>query len=300
MTTAAAAVRLARIRSPLLPRWRPGRVLLVFGLGLLLFICWVFGATGLQHDRAQRDLRVRFDAALQAAPRGATITSTDGEPTVLPAHDWRDPVALLQIPALEIAEVVVEGTRNADLTHGPGHLRASVMPGEVGNAIIMGRRTTYGAPFRHLDDLALDAPIRVSTEAGTFVYAVTGVRVADLESLGDLAVTEGSRLTLLTSTPDYAPSGLLVVEAELVGDAVPASRARPVGVDTDESGLTGEPIAVVALVGTLQLLLVSAVAVSWMWKRWSRRSTWLLATPVVAVTTLLTFESLQRLLPATL
>jgi sortase A len=42
---------------------------------------------------------------------------------------------------------VVEGTASSDLLDGPGHLRSTVLPGQVGTSVVMGRAKTYGAPF---------------------------------------------------------------------------------------------------------------------------------------------------------
>src|SRR5579862_7493409 len=57
------------------------------------------------------------------------------------------PVALLQIPALHLRTVVLEGTSSEVLTTGPGHLRDTVLPGQVGTSVVFGRAATYGGPF---------------------------------------------------------------------------------------------------------------------------------------------------------
>ena len=43
--------------------------------------------------------------------------------------------------------VIVEGTGTEDLKRGPGHYPGTAMPGQVGNFVVAGHRTTYGAPF---------------------------------------------------------------------------------------------------------------------------------------------------------
>ena len=59
-----------------------------------------------------------------------------------------EPVALLSIPRLGISQVVVEGTASGDTLAGPGHLRDTVLPGQVGTSVVYGRAATYGAPVR--------------------------------------------------------------------------------------------------------------------------------------------------------
>ena len=42
-------------------------------------------------------------------------------------------VAVLDIPAIHLHQVVVEGTSAADLMNGPGHMPHTAIPGTVGN-----------------------------------------------------------------------------------------------------------------------------------------------------------------------
>ena len=64
-----------------------------------------------------------------------------------------DSIARIEIPAIGVSEYVVEGTDTGDLRKGPGHYPDTPLPGERGTAAIAGHRTTYGAPFRNIDDL---------------------------------------------------------------------------------------------------------------------------------------------------
>lgn len=57
-----------------------------------------------------------------------------------------EPVALLEIPALHLREVVREGTTAGDLARGAGHRRDTTLPGQAGVSVIMGRQATYGGP----------------------------------------------------------------------------------------------------------------------------------------------------------
>src|SRR5688500_2102709 len=59
----------------------------------------------------------------------------------------------LEIPALDLDTIVVEGTTPAALRAGAGHYPKTALPGEVGNVAIAGHRTTYGRPFNRMDDL---------------------------------------------------------------------------------------------------------------------------------------------------
>ena len=60
--------------------------------------------------------------------------------------------AIGRIGAEEIGldTVVVQGTDTASLRIGPGHFPETTLPGQDGTVAIAGHRTTYGAPFRHV------------------------------------------------------------------------------------------------------------------------------------------------------
>ena len=61
--------------------------------------------------------------------------------------------AYLSIPSLDLEAVVFEGVSGESLRKGPGHMPWTPLPGQPGNAVISGHRTTYGRPFFNLDQL---------------------------------------------------------------------------------------------------------------------------------------------------
>ena len=65
-----------------------------------------------------------------------------------------DPLARIEIPKIGVDKIVVAGVALSDLRKGPGHYPNSALPGQIGNAAIAGHRTTYGAPFFRVDELA--------------------------------------------------------------------------------------------------------------------------------------------------
>ncbi|MEI7479738.1 MAG: class E sortase, partial [Actinomycetes bacterium] len=62
-------------------------------------------------------------------------------------------IGRLVIPSIGVHETVIEGTDLQQLTFGPGHVRGTARPGEAGNAVIAGHRTTWGRPFARLNEL---------------------------------------------------------------------------------------------------------------------------------------------------
>ncbi len=154
-------------------------------------------------------------------------TGDDGE--VIPAEplvlkvesppDLGAAFALIRIPKLERLEEgwnVVEGVRLGDLRNGAGHMPNTVLPGQPGNAVISGHRTTYGEPFRNLDALDPGDRIEVETALGTHIYAVRETRVVKPTDVWVAEPREGAWLTLTTCHPEFSARERFVVFAELV------------------------------------------------------------------------------------
>jgi len=88
------------------------------------------------------------------------------------------PVALLEVPVLHLHEVVGEGTSSDVLMSGPGHLRSTVLPGQAGTSVILGRAAAYGGPFGNLGHVPVGSRITTTTGAGTVTFKVIDVREA--------------------------------------------------------------------------------------------------------------------------
>jgi sortase A len=59
----------------------------------------------------------------------------------------------IQIPAIGLDAPFIEGIRISTLDYGPGHWPGTAMPGELGNVVVAGHRTSHNADFRNLDQL---------------------------------------------------------------------------------------------------------------------------------------------------
>ena len=81
------------------------------------------------------------------------------------------------MPAIGVNDVFVQGTDAGDLSKGPGHYPATPLPGERGTVAIAGHRTTYGAPFRHIDGLHPGDRIELRMPYGRFTYSVERTKI---------------------------------------------------------------------------------------------------------------------------
>ena len=135
-------------------------------------------------------------------------------------------VGRIRIPRIGINFVVVKGTSGADLRSGPGIFPETPFPGVAGTTAIAGHRTTYLAPFRHIDRLHAGNRILLKMPYARFTYTVTGKRVvAPTNVRAAIAEVGYSRLVLSACTPLFSAAKRLLVFARLTATA-PLADAR--------------------------------------------------------------------------
>ncbi len=207
---------------------------LVIGVALLadgiLTIVWQEPITALQqsHDQAAlrtdlQDLQRTLAAAPKVARESAAARMRRQALTLLRAKR-PDGSALgsVDIPRIGLKTVFVESTVHNALKKGPGHYRGTVLPGLYGTVGLAGHRTTYGAPFRRVDELSPGSRIILRMPYGRFTYKVTGSRITTPGNASALVSHAGSRRLVLTAChPLYSAAKRIVVSARLVS-ATPA------------------------------------------------------------------------------
>lgn len=199
----------------------PGWVLKIVGKTLLgaaaimgAYILWLLWGTGLYYGQQQDDLRgeleVRIDAAAAAEPE-------EEPPPQLPGQAY----AIMNIPDIDLSEVVVEGITKEALKKGPGHYPKSADPWDgTGKVAIAGHRTTYGAPFWDLDKLRAGDQIQLQTEEGVFEYVVSRTRIVAPTTTEVTLPTTRPTLILTTCNPKFSAAERLIVFADLVTPTV--------------------------------------------------------------------------------
>jgi sortase A len=124
-------------------------------------------------------------------------------------------IAELRIPRIGVRAVVVRGTAPAHLRDGPGLLDGAPLPGQGGTTAIAGHRTTYGAPFRHLDALRRGDTISLRLPYGIFRYSVEGRRIVAPGDLSVLRRVGHDRVVLSACHPLFSAAQRIVVLARL-------------------------------------------------------------------------------------
>jgi LPXTG-site transpeptidase (sortase) family protein len=137
-----------------------------------------------------------------------------------------DAAFVLQIPALGVNEVVVEGASASELRGGPGRRLDSVQPGDSGNTVIQGHKTRFGGPFGQLNDLKGGNSIYLRSRSGEVtVYKVAKVRTVGSDQVKYLEFEGPNRLTLVSSAGGPLDGSRVVVTA--AADDLSVSNENP-------------------------------------------------------------------------
>jgi sortase A len=129
-------------------------------------------------------------------------------------------IGRIEIDAIALDTVVVQGTDTASLQKGPGHYPETAFPGQGSTIGIAGHRTTYLAPFRRINEIEKGDEVVLEMPYGTFTYEVEGDQVVDpyqVEIVDDVGY---ERLVLTACHPLYSAAQRWAVFARL-SDAEP-------------------------------------------------------------------------------
>jgi sortase A len=273
---------------------RRSRVLgvLIFGLGvlILLLLGYIYLFTPLSAGRAQHALLQEITAdQLKSYSLAQGKTPPEGSP-----------VAVLEIPALHLIDAVVQGTDAQDLRTGPGHMPTTALPGEPGNAVIAGRRATFGAPFGAIGSLKRGQVITVIDGLGVYHYDVTAVVSAEGGRHDVVTETKSNRLTLVTAASGFFPHGRLAVIAALVGKPLADTVEPHFDVSSAELGLASDPASGALAVFWCLVFFALLSLAAWLVRHWDQPVVvYVLAVPVLLLVALFACESIIGFLPAT-
>jgi len=128
-----------------------------------------------------------------------------------------DALGRIEAPGMDGLNLVfVQGTDASSLELGPGHYPETAMPGQGKTVAIAGHRTTYLAPFRHIDSMKPGDKITLKMPYGTFIYSVQKSEIVDPSDVGIIHNTGYERLVLSACHPLYSASQRYIVYARLV------------------------------------------------------------------------------------
>jgi sortase A len=143
----------------------------------------------------------------------------------------------IRIPRMGVNMIFVNGTDHETLKKGPGRDLRTFMPGENRLVYIAGHRTTYLAPFSHIDSLRRGDRVTLEVPYGTFIYSVTRHRIVVSTDLSVLRSPRHELLELQACHPRFFASHRYIAYARLIRvEPRGAMPYEPPAVGTQASG----------------------------------------------------------------
>jgi sortase A len=190
----------------------------------LLVWQWMDPFTGLYTKWKQHQLASQYDRRANAYRPAQSAASLAAERRVIARearlyrlHTHRgEAIGRIRIPRLGLNMVVVDGTDHASLQQGPGRYLGSFMPGEDRLVYIAGHRTTYLAPFSHIDELRKGDSVTLEVPYATFTYRISGHRIVASTDVRVLRSPRHERLILQACHPRFFASHRYLQYGQLV------------------------------------------------------------------------------------
>jgi sortase A len=166
-----------------------------------------------QYEQVVRDFdSARLDgASLAAAQREIAAEARRYRRRAKVGHA----IGRIKIPRLGLNMILVDGTDHDSLKKGPGRDVRSYMPGQNRLVYIAGHRTTYLAPFAHIERLRRGDPVTLQMPYATFQYRVTRHRVVPSDDLAVLRSPRHELLELQACHPRFFATHRYIVYARL-------------------------------------------------------------------------------------
>jgi sortase A len=159
------------------------------GLNIVLFLHHS-STVGKSLVEADQHAIARAQSSGQCVAASSTTTTTSGTTTGPPVK------AILRSSKLGLVAPILEGTDDAELNVGVGHVPASSWPGATGTDVLAAHDVTW---FSHLNQLAIGDGLSITTPCVTYDYAVTSHQVIARGAPIDQSIAP--RLVLITCYP---------------------------------------------------------------------------------------------------
>jgi sortase A len=223
-----------------------GTVLAVAGVLTLLWALlvwqWQDPFTALYTKWKQHELASQYDKRAQSfrTTISGMSTAAERESIAREAKRYRTSstrgqvIGRLRVPRMGVNMLLVNGTDHDTLKKGPGRDGRTFMPGENRLVYIAGHRTTYLAPFSHIDRLRSGDRVTIEVPYGTFIYAVTRHRIVKATDLSVLRSPKHELVELQACHPRFFASHRYIAYARLL--RVEPRGAKPYEVTAQASG----------------------------------------------------------------
>jgi sortase A len=219
-----------------------GTVLVVAGVLTLVWAAvvwqWQDPFTALYTKWRQHQLASQYEKRFKAfsPPPAHTSPAVERRSIALQARRYRhgskrgEAIGRIRVPRMGVNMILVNGTDHDTLKKGPGRDLRTFMPGENRLVYIAGHRTTYLAPFSHIDSLRTGDRVALEVPYGTFIYSVTRHRIVKSTDLSVLRSPRHEVVELQACHPRFFASHRYIAYARLI--RIEPRGAAPFDVDT--------------------------------------------------------------------
>jgi LPXTG-site transpeptidase (sortase) family protein len=206
------------------PRGRHAvRISVSTGLVIVLLLGIVIATRGGNASDLGRDA----GRAAAGVPPAIAITPVTRPQLPIPEALPEDPheytpqivVGTIEVPKIGLTADLQRGMALTAINRGPGWWPGTALPGQLGNVVVAGHRTTYSRPFYRLNELAPGDQVVFTTAEGRFVYAVRDVIVVPETWIDIAAQTYAHTATLFACHPPGSASERIVAKLRLLDAA---------------------------------------------------------------------------------
>ena len=168
-----------------------GLILIIVGLAIIGTVIY----RKMETTEKQKELQNILEQVINEEPR--ELTEEEEENLI----NGYKPIALIEIPSINLSQGLVEGISDDVLQYYLGHFENSAKPGENGNFAIAGHRVSdYSEAFVNLYKVEIGDKINVKANKKNYVYEITENYIVSPDRVDVLDNTEDATITLVTCT----------------------------------------------------------------------------------------------------
>ncbi|MDU7147630.1 MAG: class D sortase [Clostridium sp.] len=182
-----------------------GIILIIVGLALIVSIVY----KKIETSKKQKELQNILEQVISEDPEDGSEGKQEK------SINGYEPVALIEIPSINLSQGLVEGITDDILQYYLGHFETSVKPGEKGNFAVAGHRVSdYSEAFVNLYKVEAEDKVIVKANKKEYIYKVTENFIVDPSRVDVLDNTDDATITLITCT--VGAKERVVVKGKLV------------------------------------------------------------------------------------
>jgi sortase A len=180
-----------------------------------LYTTWKQHQLTSQYDKRVREFHARAPIAENSAAAEQRSIAREARAYRL-ASKRGEAIGRIRVPGMGVNMILVNGTDHDTLKKGPGRDLRTFMPGENRLVYIAGHRTTYLAPFSHIDRLKPGDRVTIEVPYATFIYTITHHRIVEATDLSVLRSPRHEVVALQACHPRFFASHRYIAYARLV------------------------------------------------------------------------------------